>query len=166
MDGKGQFIQALREWVEVLMHRSMSSFLLFAKEQSLSMSQIGALLHLSRKGASGVSDIGDDLGVTSAAASQMLERLVQHDLVVRSEDPHDRRAKQIVLTERGHQVIRDSMEARQRWFVTLADVMSAEERELAVSALRVLTARAGKLGAGESHCWARPAPKPGAGESP
>ena len=135
------------------MHRSMSGLLLFAREQGLSMSQMGALFYINRRGMSSVSDIGDDLGVTNAAASQMLERLVQNGLVARGEDPRDRRAKQIVLTESGRETIRNSMEAQQRWFVALADSMSAEERELAISSLRTLTARTGELDKTEGNCW-------------
>ena len=143
MDNREQFIDTLREWTEVFMSASMGTFLQFAKEQGLSVPQIGALFHINSRGTCGVSDIGDDLGVTSAAASQMLERLVQNGLVERSEDPNDRRAKQIVLTERGHRVVRGSMEARQRWFAALADGLSPHERDLAVASLRTLVAHSG-----------------------
>ena len=83
------------------MHRSIRHLLRYARENGLSMSQFGALLHIHRMGSSGVTDLGDHLGVTSAAASQMLERLVQQGLILRTEDPNDRRVKQIVLTDKG-----------------------------------------------------------------
>ncbi|OHD74462.1 MAG: hypothetical protein A2177_12755 [Spirochaetes bacterium RBG_13_68_11] len=143
MDNREQFTSALREWAEAFMSASMRTFLQFAKEQGVSVPQIGALFHINSRGTCGVSDIGDDLGVTHPAASQMLQRLVQNGLVERREDPNDRRAKQIVLTERGHRVVRGSMEARQRWFATLADVLSPHERDLATEALRTLVARSG-----------------------
>jgi DNA-binding MarR family transcriptional regulator len=141
VDNREQFLGALREWAEAFMSTSMGAFLQFAKEQGLSVPQIGALFHINSRGTCGVSDIGDDLGVTHPAASQMLERLVQNGLVERREDPDDRRAKQIVLTERGHRVVRGSMEARQRCFAALADGLSPQERDLAVAALRTLVAR-------------------------
>jgi DNA-binding MarR family transcriptional regulator len=143
VDSRNQFIDALREWTEAFMSTSMGEFLQFAKEQGLSVPQIGALFHINSRGTCGVSAIGDDLGVTSAAASQMLERLVQNGLVERSEDPNDRRAKQIVLTERGHRVVRGSMEIRQRWFSALADRLSPQERDHAAAMLRNLAAHAG-----------------------
>ncbi len=93
MQSPDPFVLALQNWVGMFMHRSMRDSIRFAKENGLSMSQVGAMFHI-RHGVDGVSDIGDDLGVTSAAASQMLERLVQAGLVTRTEDPHDRRAKQ------------------------------------------------------------------------
>ena len=143
MDSRDRFLSALREWTAVSMSTSMGAFLQFAKEQGLSVPQIGALFHINSRGACGVTDIGDDLGVTSAAASQMLERLVQNGLVERREDPDDRRAKRIVLTERGHRVLRGSLEARQRQFAALADRLSTRERDLAAAALRTLVARNG-----------------------
>jgi DNA-binding MarR family transcriptional regulator len=143
VDSRNQFIDALREWTKAFMSTSMGAFLQFAKEQGLSVPQIGALFHINNQGTCGVTDIGDDLAVTSAAASQMLERLVQNGLVERSEDPNDRRAKQIVLTEHGHRVVRGSMEIRQRWFAALADRLSTQERDHAVAVLRNLAAHAG-----------------------
>jgi DNA-binding MarR family transcriptional regulator len=143
MDSREQFLGALREWAAVFMSASMGTFLQFAKEHGVSMPQIGALIHIDHRGACGVTDVGDELGVTSAAASQMLERLVQNGLVERREDPEDRRAKRIVLTENGHRLVRASMEARQRWFAALADRLSPRERELAAEALRTLVARSG-----------------------
>ena len=159
MDNREQFTGALREWAEVFMSTSMGTFLQFAKDQGLSVPQIGVLFHINSRGTCGVSDIGDDTGVTSAAASQMLDRLVQNGLVERREDPDDRRAKQIVLTERGHRVVRGSQEARQRWFSTLADGMSTHERDLATEALRTLVARSGASSSSPSspkHAHARP----------
>jgi DNA-binding MarR family transcriptional regulator len=125
------------------MSTSMGAFIQYAKEQGLSVPQIGALVHIHSRGACGVTDIGDDLGVTSAAASQMLERLVQNGLIERHEDPDDRRAKRIELTARGLRMVRGIMEIRQRQFAALAERMSPDERDLAISALRTLVARSG-----------------------
>lgn len=121
------------------MHRSMGDFVCFAKAHGLSMSQMGALFHLSRRESTGVSDIGDNLGVTSAAVSQMLERLVQQGLILRGEDPSDRRSKRITLTEKGQEFIHSITEARHRWFASLAGTMSARERAVVVEGLRILT---------------------------
>ena len=154
MDSRQRFLDALREWTAVSMRTSMGAFLQFAKEQGLSVPQIGALFHISERGTCGVTDVGEDLGVTSAAASQMLERLVQAGLVERREDPDDRRAKRIVLTGRGHRLVKETMEARQHHFAALADRLSAREREQAAEALRTLVARSGAPGA--AHAGASP----------
>jgi DNA-binding MarR family transcriptional regulator len=131
------FVATLQEWVKVFMRRSMRNFFIYSKESGLSMPQIGALFHI-YNGPSGVSDLGDDLGVTSGAASQMLERLVQFQLILRSEDPHDRRFKHLVLTEKGRRTLDESIHAREGWLEELANNLSADEKEQVTAALRVL----------------------------
>ena len=138
---ESQFVDALREWAETFMQRTMHGFLAYAKQNSLSMSQLGALLHLHRTGACAVSSISNDLGVTSAAVSQLLDRLVQNGLVLRGEDPVDRRSKRIELTPKGREVIRGTMKARQQWFLALAGILSEEERTTATATLRILADR-------------------------
>jgi MarR family transcriptional regulator, organic hydroperoxide resistance regulator len=135
------FSSTLHKWVEIFMRRSMRSFMLFSKENNLSMSQIGALFHIYR-GASGVSDIGDDLGITSAAASQMLEQLVRLELILRSENQRDRRVKQLVLTDKGRQVLQDSLHARQGWLDDLGKDLSPAEKEQVIAALQILIEKA------------------------
>ena len=114
MQSADPFVNTLGEWIEVFMRRSMHNFICYSKEKGLSMSQIGALFHIFRDKSS-VSEISDNLGVTSAAASQMLERLVQQGLILRKEDPNDRRVRQIVLTDKGHQILQESIAVRQGW---------------------------------------------------
>lgn len=140
------FIVTLQQWTEVSMRRSMRNFLHYSRETGISMSQFGVLFHLSRKQSSGVTDLGDHLGVTSAAVSQMLERLVQQGLILRTEDPNDRRVKKIVLTEKGSQVLQEGLHARQDWLVDLADTLSDIEKEKITAALNTLVNKASRLG--------------------
>ena len=135
----------LQDWIEVFMRGSMRHFLCHARESGLSMSQLGALLHLHHAGSSGITDIGDHLGVTSAAASQMLDRLARQGLILRLEDPSDRRVKQVVLTDKGLQVIHETARARQRWLVDLAETMADREKEAVTAALEVLIQRVNQL---------------------
>jgi len=133
-----ELTQTLQDWIEVFMRRSMHNMLLFAKEQNLSMSQIGALMNIRRHRGCNVSDIGDELGITSAAASQMLERLVQQELIERTEDPNDRRAKQIALTDKGYQLLHESFRARYAWLGELAGSFTPDEQALIQTALHLL----------------------------
>lgn len=139
------FAHTLRTWNEVVMRRSMRSLLLFVKQSGLSMSQIGALYQIHRKGPCGVSGLGEDLGVTSAAASQLLDRLVHSELILRTEDPHDRRGKQIVLTEQGRQMLQNSLHVRQRWLADLAQTLSDAEKAQVAAALDLLIEKANQL---------------------
>jgi DNA-binding MarR family transcriptional regulator len=138
------FVATLRNWIEVFMRRSMHNFIRYSRESGISMPQVGALFHIHR-GAGGVSDLGEGLGITSAAASQMLERLVQQGVILRSEAPHDRRVKQIVLTEKGRHILQESFHAHQGWLDDLAQTLSAGEKEQIVDALKILIEKANRL---------------------
>ena len=140
-DTATHFVNAIRDWAEAFMQRSMHGFVSYAKEQNLSLHQFGALFHVQRTGGCAVTDIGNDLGITTAAVSQMLDRLLHQGLIAQTEDPNDRRVKRIELTEYGAKTVQASLEARQRWFGELADTMTRAEQDLAITALKTLTTR-------------------------
>ncbi|HEX7540568.1 MAG TPA: MarR family transcriptional regulator [Anaerolineales bacterium] len=129
----------IREWSEVFMQRSMRDFKRFMDETGLSFSQLSVLMRLKHGGKSGVSEIGDQMGVTSAAASQSVDRLVQLGLIERTEDPEDRRAKRLALTQKGSALIDKGIEARGKWIKGLTDALTPEQQNMIISALTLLT---------------------------
>ena len=139
------FAATLEEWINVSMHRSMRNFICYARKSGLSMSHIGALFHIHSEGKCGVTELGNHLDVTSAAASQMLERLVQQGLILRTEDPEDRRGKQIVLTDKGDRVLEEGIRARQSWLDDLTETLSVGEKDTIMVALNVLIDKARNL---------------------
>jgi DNA-binding MarR family transcriptional regulator len=145
MTMKQSLSEVLREWVEVFMQRSFRDFRRFMDDNDLSPSQLGSLMQLYRCGTCGVSDISDHLGVTVPAASQLVERLVQQGLLERSEDPHDRRFKQVTLTSRGKAMVEGGFEARQNWMEQLTTAFSPEEQKTIIGALKLLTNAAREL---------------------
>lgn len=127
------------------MRRQMTGFVRYARECGLSMSQAGVLFRLHGHGTTkGVTDIGGHLGVSSAAASQLLDRLVQQGLILRSENPEDRRAKRIALTEEGRGVVDGGMKGRERWFYALAEKMTDKERAAVLAGLEILIRKIGE----------------------
>jgi DNA-binding MarR family transcriptional regulator len=114
--------------------------MLYAREKGLSRSMIGTLFYLSHnhRHPTGVTDIGEHLGVSSAAASQMLERLVEEGLIQRSENPADRRMKTLILTEKGHKIIKETINARLGWFEELVESFTDAEKEQIISALELI----------------------------
>ena len=124
------------------MHRSMRDFRKFMDETGLSFSQINILMRLNHAGNSGVSEIGDQLGITNAAASQAVDRLVHLGLIKRTEDPDDRRAKKLALTPDGRALIEKGIEVRSQWVEGLTGALSPDEQSLIISALTLLTAAA------------------------
>ena len=134
----------LQELIGDFMRSSMRSLILYSKENGLSMSQIGALFQIYH-GRSNVSDLGEGLGITNAAASQMLERLVQQKLILRTEDPQDRRVKQLVLTDKGCRIMEESVRARQGWLDDLVSGLSAGQKEQIAAAVEILIKKTNEL---------------------
>ena len=56
-------------------------------------------------------DVAAHLGITKQAASQLVEQLVERGYVVRTPDAKDRRARRLVLTDRGHDCTRAAEQA-------------------------------------------------------
>ncbi len=107
--------KVIREWSEVFMQRSMRDFKRFMDTTGLSFSQINILMRLFHRGSTNVSEIGEQLGVTNAAASQAVDRLVGMGLIERTEDPEDRRTKRLELTPKGRAAIEKGIQARSEW---------------------------------------------------
>ncbi|HAV76406.1 MAG TPA: hypothetical protein DCX53_03535 [Anaerolineae bacterium] len=142
---KSSFTQAIRSWMDVFMHRSMRGWGLFAKSTGLSMPQFSILMQLHHKGSCGVSDISERFDISNAAASQLVDKLVQNRFIKREEDPHDRRAKLLNLTDKGRTLIQQGIEDRYRWMDELAGRLTSEERAQVSEALNLMTRAAKEL---------------------
>ncbi len=129
---------ALKSWMQAFMMRSWDDWRRYVKASGLSMPQFGALMHLHHVGLCGVSEFGGHMDITSAAASQLVDRLVHHGLVERKEDPKDRRARTLSLTTRGRTLIEQGMQERYRWMDNMAKGLSEESRKTIAAALPAL----------------------------
>ena len=134
-----QFVQSIRAWMDIFMHRSMRGWGRFAKSTGLSMPQFSVLMQLHYRGACGMSRISEGYDITPAAASQLVDKLVHSDLIQRVEDPNDRRAKLLSLTDKGTELVQQGIEERYRWVDELSDRLTAEERVRISEALDILT---------------------------
>lgn len=140
-----QFVESIRAWMDVFMNRSMRGWHLFAKSTGLSMPQFSVLMQLHHKGACGMSEISERFEITPAAASQLVDKLVQGGLIVREEDPSDRRAKLLNLTEKGQELVEQGHAERYRWVDELGGKLTVEERAQVSEALDRLTRAAQEL---------------------
>jgi DNA-binding MarR family transcriptional regulator len=109
------------------------------------MAQMGLLMRLHHHGGCGVSEIADDFGITAAAASQLIDRLVQSGHVDRSENPQDRRARILDLSKLGREIVDRGMSERFRWVDELAEALPAEVRSAVAETLPALIEAEGRL---------------------
>jgi len=140
-----QITQPLREWMDVFMHRSMRGWTHFAKSTGLSMPQFSILMQLHYKGACGMSAISERFDVSAAAASQLVDKLVQAGYIERTEDPNDRRAKLLELSTAGAKLVDDGIQERYRWMDELTIRLNAAEQTQISEALAILTEAARQM---------------------
>ena len=140
-----QITQPLRAWMDVFMHRSMRGWNQFAKSTGLSMPQFSILMQLHYKGACGMSAISERFDVSAAAASQLVDKLVQAGYIERTEDPSDRRAKLLKLSTKGAKLVDNGIQERYRWMDELTSRLSAAEQTKISEALTLLTEAARQM---------------------
>ena len=151
MVSPSQFIPTIRQFLDFAMHHTMRERAHFAKATGLSMPQFGILMQLHYRHNCGVSDLSERFDITNAAASQLVDKLVQSGLIRREEDPNDRRAKLLNLTEKGRSFIHQGLEERYRWVDHLAEKLTSEERAKVTEALIIMTQAAKELDAEPVH---------------
>lgn len=145
MQSSEQLTRVVRDWAEVFMHRSMHDFKRFMDTTGLSFSQISILMRLVHGGSMGITEIADTMGVTSAAASQSIDRLVQIGLITRAEDPDDRRAKRLELAYKGRALVEKGIETRSKWIEHITKSLTSEQQDMIITALTLLTNATQKL---------------------
>ena len=140
-------IQTMRRFMDLAIHHSMRASGHFTKAKGVSMPQFSILMQLHYRGVCGMSEVSERFEITPAAASQLVDKLVQSGLIQRDEDPNDRRAKSLKLTDKGKGLIQEGIEQRYRWVEPLAEKLTAEERVKIHEALEIMTRAAMELDA-------------------
>jgi DNA-binding MarR family transcriptional regulator len=125
------------EGLEIVLAHIIQYFMHFMKEMGLSTPQINVLMYIYHAGECQVSDISTLTDASPAAASQLVERLVQQGLVDRREDPVNRRTKILKLSGKGLRLIQRGVTSNH----TLLEVMASltnEQRETIQAAFNIL----------------------------
>jgi len=123
--------------LEYILAHVIQDFMRFMHQTGLSRPQIHALLHIYHAGECQISDIGGLSDASPAAASQLVERLVQQGFVQRSEDPLDRRIKKLRLTERSLSLIRQGVTSNP-FLAELVAALPLEQRKVVHAAFGYL----------------------------
>ena len=135
----------MQRWFAIMMHKSMAAHNRLARENGLSISQIMALGIVARRGPRTISEMAEKLGVSNAAASQLLEKLVQQGFISRSEDPNDRRSKIVTSTEKGRKMLETIHTNHSEWLVELENNLTETERQNTLNVLETLIQKANFL---------------------
>ena len=95
----------------------------------ITMPQFIVMEILLHRGESKMTDLAEPLGVTTAAMTGIVDRLVRDGYAARGEDPQDRRIVKVKLSPKGEKTVKAMAEARKRITTKLFGVLSQEDRE-------------------------------------
>jgi DNA-binding MarR family transcriptional regulator len=118
-----------------------------AAEGQLTSPQIKFLRLVSQQDAQTVGDVAGLLGVSDAAASKLVDRLVKRGLVRRKESVADRRASELVLTDEGERLLTKYESERARSLEEIFREFPPEELRQAAGVLDRLVASIVQLSA-------------------
>lgn len=114
----------------------------------LGVSETQAISHLTQAGELGMAELAGRLGMSTGAATSLVDRLERSDLARRHSHPSDRRRSVVRLTPMGYQVMAYS----RRWFLHAFDGIPPEKIDEATA---ILTSLAGNLSTAVAQIPAR-----------
>jgi DNA-binding MarR family transcriptional regulator len=130
------------ERVEALFHSVLSRFISIPAKHTppaeTTVAQAKALMILDLNGVQSVRRLAESLGVSSAAASELVDRLVRAGHVRRDRSEHDRRLVELSLTGKGRQLLARFTKMRMEKARRLLTVIDRGEARRLVAALETL----------------------------
>lgn len=91
----------IERFTRILFSRVIERLAVIVSVEELSFSQVATLHIIDREDFVNVNDVSSRLNLSMSATSRMIEELVKKNLVDRTEDQENRRAKILKLTENG-----------------------------------------------------------------
>ncbi|HEY1969664.1 MAG TPA: MarR family transcriptional regulator [Pseudonocardia sp.] len=115
----------------------------------LSLTQVATLYLLAVDAEHGnartVRELAERIGRSVSATSRLVDQLVGAGLVDRREDPTDRRAKRLTLTEQGHRTLHNFERTRARAQLDVTRHLSSAEQRQIAEAMALLAQAARRL---------------------
>jgi DNA-binding MarR family transcriptional regulator len=138
----GQAYMELHHQLHRIVDQAMSS-------AGLSLARAKVLMRLDSHGPMNQATLAGLLGFAPRSVTETVDLLERDGLVTRAEDPHDRRARIVALTESGRDAFNAAMIVRTKTMDEIFGVLTPAERAQLVS---LLTTVRMNLVQGETHC--------------
>ena len=100
-----EVLRAFKDFRAAVLRDPMRSTIKFLHTNNVSFGAIAALMTLRERGDQSISHLSREIGLSLAATSQLVGRLVNDGLVVRSEHAEDRRSKHVKLAAKGEALL-------------------------------------------------------------
>lgn len=104
----------------------------------MSIPQVKALMVLERNGPMRMSNLAIVLGRAMSAATSIVDRLVEKELILRKSDPNDRRLVICEITPQGAEAIAKAWTIGQERLVMVSEMMDDEQLAAAVAGLGMI----------------------------
>jgi len=122
--------------------------------EQLTFSQVKLLKLVARTNAYNISQVAAFLGVSNAAASKAVDRLVRRGLLTRAEAEGDRRAVELSLTEDGRRILREYEKVTERVLEEIFGGFTTEGlREVAESLDQMSISLVDRGGSEQERCF-------------
>ncbi len=109
------------------------------REEGLTLARARALFAIARRGPMTQKELAEELEIETPTLVRVLDGMARQDLIIRTEDANDRRAKRIAMTEAGNLDF-DRMHVLAAGLrEEIADEISEDDIEIALSVVRRLT---------------------------
>ena len=109
-----------------------------AIDLKLSKTELFALLYLTRKEQTTMSELADTIGVPLSTATGLVDRLVRKSYVQRVRSEEDRRIVMLALTEKGERLVDEFKDIMSRYMSRIMEGLTKEEQQqLMAIALKV-----------------------------
>ena len=140
MSSQEKLIEAIENWANLYMFRSLSEYFSYLGDTRIPIQQAYVLTYIYHNGPRSITTICEHMMVSPAAASQMVDRLEKQDFVQRVSDKRDGRVRNVVLTEQGETFVQESIAARQNWVNEVPPDLNIDQMDQIASALQELSA--------------------------
>ena len=109
------------------------------KQLDVPMAQLKSLFIITCKGSTNFRKLSDDLGVTPSDVTGIIDRLVEQGLVIRGQDPEDRRVIVLQATDKGRALLANLRESGANKMAPILARISSEELRSLSHGLSALT---------------------------
>ena len=96
-------------------------------ELSLTIAQLKSLFFIASRGKTNFKKLADALGVTPPNVTGIVDRLVEHGLVSRTENPEDRRIMLLQITTKGRDLLHNLQQNRASHMSNILEQLDQEE---------------------------------------
>ncbi len=100
--------------------------------------QFNALLVLRREGDLTIGELGERLFLACSTATDLVDRMERNELVLRIRDTRDRRVIRMKVLDKGHQMVKEVLEARATYLNGVLSQISDEECTEIIKSMNML----------------------------